>query len=272
MHGAGRRRASDRAGKRLRGPLSAVELRCPDETTGRTGPMGGSPAMSSHPSAGHGREDERATARRRATVAVAVAALVAFVLLSVVVLGFGVQGWDRAALRAVARLHGPSLTRAIKAVTACGSLDVVAPLTLVAAIAAWLLHRLRAAALVILAVAGAELLQLGLKPLFGRPRPAVFPRLEHIGTAAYPSGHAIVSAALAFALVAICWKRPWRTAAACLAALYALAVGFSRVYLGVHYPSDVLAGWLLAAAWVAGLSAALPLGPRRRRTQTAEGD
>jgi membrane-associated phospholipid phosphatase len=226
--------------------------------------------MSSHPSAERGRKDAEAAARHRTTVVVAVGAFVAFVLLSVVVLGFGVQGWDRAALRAVERLHGPSLTRAIKAVTACGSLDLVAPLTLVAAVAAWILRRPRAAALVVLAVAGAELLQLGLKPLFDRPRPTVFPHLEQIGTAAYPSGHAIVSAALAFAVVTICRKRPWRTVAGCLAALYVLAVGFSRVYLGVHYPSDVLAGWLLAAAWVAGLSAALPLGPRRRRAQTAE--
>jgi membrane-associated phospholipid phosphatase len=226
--------------------------------------------MSSHPLDGRAWEDERAAARRRATVAVAVGALIAFALLTVVVLGLAVQGWDRAALRAVEHLHGPSLTGAIKAVTACGSLDLVAPLTFVAAVAAWLLRRPRAAALVVLAVAGAEVLQLGLKPLFGRPRPSVFPRLEHIGTAAYPSGHAIVSAALAFALVTICWKRPWRTTAACLGALYVLAVGFSRVYLGVHYPSDVLAGWLLAVAWVAALSAALPLGPRRRHAQAAE--
>ncbi len=49
----------------------------------------------------------------------------------------------------------------------------------------------------------------------------------------------------------ICWERRWRTVAAFAAAVYVIAVGFSRVYLGVHYPSDVLAGWLLATAWVA---------------------
>jgi membrane-associated phospholipid phosphatase len=213
------------------------------------------------------------TSARRAVV-VAVGALVGFALLTVVVLGFGVDGWDRAALRAVERLHGHSLTKAVKTVTALGSLDLVAPLTVVMVIAAMLLRRPRAAALVVLAVVGADLLQLALKPLFGRPRPHVFPRLEQVGSAAYPSGHAIVSAALAFALVAICWRRPWRTAAASAATVYTVAVGFSRVYLGVHYPSDVLGAWLLATAWVAVLCAALRpvllLGARRAADGEAE--
>jgi membrane-associated phospholipid phosphatase len=212
------------------------------------------------------------TANRRAAVAVVLCALAGFAVLTIVVLGFGVDGWDRAALRAVEHLHGRSLTRAIKVATAFGTPAVVAPLTLVVAVAALLMHRPRAAALDVLAVVGADLLQLGLKPLFDRPRPTVFPRLEQIGNAAYPSGHAIVSAALAIVVVTICWRRPWRTAAACLAVAYVLAVGFSRIYLGVHYPSDVLAGWLLAAAWVAGLSAALVPGLWRRAANGAGGE
>ena len=216
------------------------------------------------------REGALRTTTRRKAVAVALCALAGFALLTIVVLGFGVDGWDRAALRAAEHLHRRSLTGAIKVVTAFGTLAVVAPLTLVVTVATLLLHRPRAAALAVLAVVGASLLQLGLKPLFDRPRPNVFPRLEQVGNAAYPSSHAIVSAALALALVVICWKRPWRTSAAGLALLYVLAVGFSRIYLGVHYPSDVLAGWLLAGAWVAGLGAVLAPG-RRRRAATGAG-
>jgi membrane-associated phospholipid phosphatase len=211
-------------------------------------------------------------ASHRAAILTAVCALAAFAALTIVVLDFGVDGWDRAALRAVAHLHSHSLTTAIKAVTALGTVYWVAPLTGVAAIAAVVLGRPRAAALAVLAVAGAELLQLGLKQLFGRPRPSVFPQLEQITSAAYPSGHALVSASLAFALVAICWRRRWRVPVTVLATLYVLAIGFSRVYLGVHYPSDVLAGWLLAAVWVASLSAALgPLVGRRRPPNIAGG-
>ena len=209
---------------------------------------------------------------RRAAVLIAVAALIGFTVLTVVVLGLGVDGWDRAALRAVERLHGRSLTKAVKIITALGSLDLVAPLTIVVVGAAMVLRRPRAAALVVLAVVGADLLQLGLKPLFDRPRPQVFRHLEQVGSAAYPSGHAIVSAALAFALVAICWRRPWRAAAASAATVYVIAVGFSRIYLGVHYPSDVLGGWLLAAAWVSTLCAALGPVLRRNGTRTAAGE
>jgi undecaprenyl-diphosphatase len=197
------------------------------------------------------------TAGRRTAVILFLCALGGFALLTVVVLGLGVDGWDSAALRAVEHLHRAPLTTVVKDVTALGGIAWAVPLTAAAVIAALLRRRRRGAALMLLAFAGAELLQLGLKPLFGRPRPSVFPPLEHIGNAAYPSGHALVSAALACALVAIWPKSRLRTLVAALAAVYVLAVGFSRLYLGVHYPSDVLAGWLLAAAWVAGLSALL---------------
>jgi membrane-associated phospholipid phosphatase len=209
------------------------------------------------------------TANRRTNVILSLCALAGFFLLTVVVLGFGVDGWDSATLRAVKRLHDTTLTAVIKDVTALGSFAWVAPLAAAMAVAALLLRRPRATALVILAVTGGELLQLVLKRLFGRPRPSVFPPLEHIGNAAYPSGHALVSAALACALVAICWKSRWRALVAALAAVYVLGVGFSRLYLGVHYPSDVLAGWLLAATWVAGLSALL--APQRRMVERARG-
>jgi len=204
------------------------------------------------------------TADRRAAVVLALCALTGFAVLTILVLGLDVDGWDSAALRAVKHLHSAPLTTVIRDITALGGIPWVVPLTAAAAAAALLLRRPRAAALVVLAFAGGELLQLGFKPLFGRARPHVFPPPEHIANAAYPSGHALVSASLAFALVALCWEGRWRVPVAVLAALYVVAVGFSRVYLGVHYPSDVLAGWLLGAAWVAGLSAVL--APIRRRS------
>ena len=217
---------------------------------------------------GRGRGHPVSVVRRWTAVLIAVCAVACFVLLTVVVLGLGVDGWDSAALRAVGRLHSAPRTPVIKDISALGTFVWVASIAAAVAVAALLLRHGRAAVLVALAIAGAELLQLGLKPLFGRPRPGVFPPLERIGTAAYPSGHALVSAALACALLAICWKSRWRALVAALAAVYTLAVGFSRLYLGVHYPSDVLAGWLLATAWVAGLSALLaPL--RRRNTERA---
>jgi undecaprenyl-diphosphatase len=89
-----------------------------------------------------------------------------------------------------------------------------------------------------------------------RPRPHVIPRLMHgAGWFSYPSGHSML-APIIFGLGIIVWAAPWpspalRRAALVLAALFALGIGFSRVYLGVHYPSDVVGGLLLGTTWSA---------------------
>lgn len=117
---------------------------------------------------------------------------------------------------------------------------------------AWhLLRREPRAALVWLGVGLAALaLQSGLKPLFGRPRPELWPPLVAVSGAAMPSGHALASAAfyplLAFALARAhpAGARAYRAAGL----LLPLVIGVGRLYLGVHWPSDVLVGWALGAA------------------------
>ena len=93
-----------------------------------------------------------------------------------------------------------------------------------------------------------------LKQLFERQRPHLFSWLIAEGGYSFPSGHATGSMALALAIGVAVWGRPrgGLVAAASLAA--ALVVGASRVELGVHYPSDILAGWLVAGATVAVLT------------------
>jgi undecaprenyl-diphosphatase len=87
-----------------------------------------------------------------------------------------------------------------------------------------------------------------------RPRPHVISRLMHgAGWYSYPSGHSML-APIVFGLGIIVWAAPWPSAALrrtglVLAALLATGIGFSRVYLGVHYPSDVVGGLLLGTAW-----------------------
>ena len=89
-----------------------------------------------------------------------------------------------------------------------------------------------------------------------RPRPHIIPRLMHgAGWYSYPSGHSML-APIIFGLGIIVWAAPWpspalRRAALVLATLLALGIGFSRVYVGVHYPSDVVGGLLLGTAWSA---------------------
>lgn len=97
------------------------------------------------------------------------------------------------------------------------------------------------------------LLSLGLKAVLGRARPELWPHLVDVNSASFPSGHAL-SAATFFPLLAhsLAGARPTARAALWAAALaIALWVGVGRLYLGVHWPSDVLAGWALGAAQVA---------------------
>ncbi len=112
---------------------------------------------------------------------------------------------------------------------------------------------------VTLASLAAWWLELDLKSIFQRPRPGL-PQLNPATGYSFPSGHAAVTTALFFTLALVCWRqtnsRNVRITALAGAAILVLLVGISRVYLGVHYPSDVIAGWALGG-WLAAVIALL---------------
>ena len=108
----------------------------------------------------------------------------------------------------------------------------------------------RSAAMIALSIGGAGVLNFGLKLLFERSRPELWTHLVTESSYSFPSGHAMLSSALALALVSIFWGTKYRVAVAIVAALYIAMIGFTRLYLGVHYPSDIIAGWCASFAWV----------------------
>lgn len=137
--------------------------------------------------------------------------------------------------------------------TALGGLGVLGLLTLAAI--AWLtMTRAYGMALLLaVAVLGGVLLSTGLKSGFDRPRPDLVPHGTRVLSASFPSGHAMLSAVVYLTLGAMLAAaqrgRRRKLFFVALAVLLTLIVGCSRVYLGVHWPSDVLAGWAAGASW-----------------------
>lgn len=165
------------------------------------------------------------------------------------------------------------LTEFFEAVTTLGNGIVLAG---VAAIAAYLLARRRyyaEAVLMVLAYVGAELLSYSLKLAFRRDRPFFTDPLATVSTYSFPSGHATVSVAVYGALSLVLFRRlsgPARLVCLAAAVLLVSLIGFSRLYLGVHFLSDVLAGFSVGLAWLALCVVVLDLHHRRRsRLQTS---
>lgn len=100
-----------------------------------------------------------------------------------------------------------------------------------------------------LALGGSALLNLATKQLFARERPSLWESISPEDTFSFPSGHAMGSMTLAWVCLLLAWRTPWRWPVAIFAMLFTVIVGLSRVYLGVHYPSDILAGWTAASVW-----------------------
>jgi membrane-associated phospholipid phosphatase len=131
-----------------------------------------------------------------------------------------------------------------------GYLWGVVPLNIL--VLAWLMwaRRYRDGLFFGLGVGGSALLNLAAKGYFARMRPEVWLSVAPETSFSFPSGHAMGSASLAVALVLLAHGSRWQWLVAAGAALFVLLVGMARVYLGVHFPSDILAGWAAGAAWV----------------------
>lgn len=151
---------------------------------------------------------------------------------------------------------GPSwLEEAARDFTGLGGYAILTLLTTATVVYLLMVGKRGAALLVLISVVGGTLLSTGLKIGFERPRPDLVPHATRVYTASFPSGHAMLSAIIYLTLGALLARveKSRRISAFImgLAIAMTLLVGASRVYLGVHWPSDVLAGWSVGAAWAA---------------------
>ena len=161
------------------------------------------------------------------------------------------------AMRVVGDLSDPIGPRWIEEVgrdfTALGGVAVIALLTCSVVAFFWLSSMQRAAVYVAIASLGSLVISSGLKQVFGRPRPNLVPHGAHVYSSSFPSGHSTMAAAayLTLGLVASQFvpRRRLKVLFIGVAMFVTAAVGVSRVYLGVHWPSDVLAGWAIGLSW-----------------------
>jgi undecaprenyl-diphosphatase len=206
------------------------------------------------------------TARDRTELTLLVTALVvlllgvAFIQLAGEVVEGDTQQFDErvlAALRDPANPSnpiGPAWLRGVALdITALGSVTVLG-LVVVAVGGFLVLQGLRRhAVFVIIASVTGWLLNAGLKEAFGRARPGIVPHLRDVMTLSFPSGHAMTTAVIYLTLGALLMRIAERQVTRLfimgMAMLATFLVGASRVYLGVHYPTDVMAGWLVGLSW-----------------------
>jgi undecaprenyl-diphosphatase len=141
----------------------------------------------------------------------------------------------------------------MKDVSSIGSVSILTLLTLL--ISGYLIidKKLKLFRLILFAVLGGCFVELLIKSIFSRQRPEIVPHLIEVNSWSFPSGHSVMSAAVFLSLTAIIFQFNIKQSAKIYFLVFAiilvLLVGISRIYLGVHYPSDVAGGWALGLVW-----------------------
>jgi undecaprenyl-diphosphatase len=191
-------------------------------------------------------------------IAVVGALIVTFLKIAHEVGDQGSESFDHAILLGLRNsptdpIGGPGVQAAIMHLSGLGSGAVTTLVCVIAVTFLCLAGRWRFAGLVVTCAVGTLLVMLILKGIYDRPRPTIVSAIDPPGDESFPSGHSMISSAL-YPLLGVLIARALptrrlRVFAVLTGASMALMIGVSRLYLGVHYPTDVLAGWTIGCAW-----------------------
>jgi undecaprenyl-diphosphatase len=169
----------------------------------------------------------------------------------------GFDHWMLSALRDPANPADPIgplwVEEMARDVSALGGFTWITFATVTIAIYLWIDDKTRMAIFLIAATASGALLSLLLKSLYARPRPDLVPHLSQVFSSSFPSGHSMLAAVVYLTMgslvASVVSRRMLKVYVLSVAVMLTTSVGLSRVYLGVHYPTDVLAGWLAGLVW-----------------------
>jgi len=189
-----------------------------------------------------------------------VSATWAFIKIADEVIEGDTQAFDRWAVRSMRQVDDPSIPigpswmqEMGRDATAFGGIGALVLFTLAISGYLWIDGKTQMMWLLMTSAAGGTLVSSSLKYLFSRPRPDIVPHLSIVSTSSFPSGHSMLAAVIYLTLGALLAASATRTAVKVyvlgVAVLLTVIVGVSRVYLGVHYPTDVLAGWMAGLTW-----------------------
>lgn len=176
--------------------------------------------------------------------------------------------WEYSLLRALHTALPEMLDRLLLFSPWIGTNYSVLPAAVLAGLVLWRRYdRLGTAVHLLVVSIGSASLNPSMKFLLGRPRPAIFPQRGMFQWSSYPSGHAILTTAFYFTIALLLWERRRSRWMFVVAPLIVLTTCYARLYLSVHWPTDVLGGLVIGVTWLAGTWIAF--GRHRRRMQEA---
>ncbi|MBD0388752.1 MAG: phosphatase PAP2 family protein [Nostoc sp. C3-bin3] len=178
--------------------------------------------------------------------------------------------WDVPILLAVHSTANPQLDVLAVTLGIIGLPWTAIPILGAIAIILLLQKRWRSLAYLLTASSGSVIINRLAKQLMHRVRPQLWQSIAPETSFAFPSAHAMTSVTLVAILLFLTWNSSWRWLVLIFGSLYIIAIAWCRLYLGVHFPSDILAGWMVALGWTIGVS--LIIKPYGTKTKSIDGD